>query len=50
MLWVVTEMASHAKKSEIEEFYNSFKKDEYNLLSDDEWIAFKKGAEKVEHG
>jgi hypothetical protein len=48
MLWVVTELASHAKKREIQEFYDSFKKDEYDLLSDDEWIAFKKGAEKVE--
>ena len=48
MLWVVTDLASHGTKREIAEFYDSFKQDEYDLLSKDEWIAFKKGAEKVE--
>ena len=49
MLWVVTEMASHATKKEVKEFYKSFKKDEYDLLSDEEWEAFKEGADEVKH-
>ena len=47
MLWVVTEMASHATHEEIQRFYGSFRKEDYRLLSDAEWIAFKKGAEDV---
>jgi hypothetical protein len=49
MLWVVTEMASHCTKKEIKQFYKSFKKDEYDLLSDEEWEAFKEGADEVKH-
>ena len=47
MLWVVTEMASHATRQEIEAFYDSFDKGDYDLLSDEEWIAFKKGASRA---
>ena len=50
MLWVVTEMASHFTKKEIKIFYDSFHKKEYDLLSEKEWIAFKKGADKVQKG
>jgi hypothetical protein len=42
-------MASHATKKEVKEFYKSFKKDEYDLLSDKEWEAFKEGADEVKH-
>ena len=49
MLWVVTEMASHATKKEIKDFYKSFSKEDYDLLSEAEWKAFKEGADEVKH-